>query len=141
MAEKPIGFETITKLVRDPIIVRVVTVLDITSLSILEVLEYGLTIQDVNHALVSDVIQIDKATLPRAEIVSFEDLLVAGEIYYYQFLNSKVRLTELGNYLLECIKGSQTEQEIIEKAGERFALGKFSPPEHPQRSGQYPGHG
>ena len=66
--------------------------------------------------------------------MSFGDLLVAGDIYYYQFLNSKVRLTELGNYLLECIKGSQTQQEIIEKAGERFALGKFSPPDHPQMS-------
>lgn len=138
MAEKPIDVETITKLLKDPIIVRVVTILDIASLSILELLEYNLNRQDVSYALTKGVIQIDKATLPPAQIASSEDFFVAGDTYYYQYLNSKVRLTELGNYLLECIKDSQTEQEIMEKAEERFASGTFSPPEHPHRSSQYP---
>ena len=114
MAEKPIDFETITKLLKYPIIVRVVTILDIASLSILELLEYNLNRQDISYALVRGVIQIDKATLPRAQIASSEGFSDAGDIYYYQYLNSKVRLTELGNYLLEYIKDSQTEQEIIE---------------------------
>lgn len=67
--QKPTDFETITKLLRDPVIVRVVTVLDITHLSILELLEYGLTRQDINHALSNGVVEIDKETLPRGDHV------------------------------------------------------------------------
>jgi hypothetical protein len=125
MTEKPIDFETITKLLKDPVIVRVVTILDIASLSILELLEYNLNRQDISYALVRGVIQIDKATLPPAQIASSEGFFVAGDIYYYQYLSSKLRPTELGNYLLECIKGSQTEQEIIEKGEEGFAIRKI----------------
>lgn len=109
-AEKPTDLEGLTKLLRDSIIVRVVTVLDIARLSILELLEYGLTRQDVNHALASGVIKIDKQTIPQAEISSTEGLLVAGDIYFLQFLSSKVKLTELGLHLLERIKGHQSEQ-------------------------------
>jgi hypothetical protein len=134
-AQKQIDFETLSKLLRDPVIVTVVTVLDIASLSILELLESGLTRQDVNHALTNGVIEIDKETAPKAEVSSAEDLLVAGDIYFMKFLSSKVRLTGLGLYLLECIKECQTEQEIIEKARERFKSGTFIPPEHPHRPG------
>jgi hypothetical protein len=38
-----IDSDQLTKLLRDPIIVRIVSVLDIASLSILELLEYNLT--------------------------------------------------------------------------------------------------
>lgn len=119
-AEKPTDLEEPTKLLRDPIIVRVVTVLDIAALSILELLEYGLTRQDVNHALASGVIKVDKQTMPQSEITSTEGLLVAGDIYFLQFLSSKVKLTKLGLSLLECIKGSQTEQEMLMKARDKF---------------------
>ena len=86
MTEKPIDFETITKLLKDPIIVKVVTILDIASLSILELLEYNLNRQDISYALVRGVIQIDKATLPPVQIASSEGFFVAGDIYYYQYL-------------------------------------------------------
>jgi hypothetical protein len=134
--KKQVDLETITKLLRDPIIVRVVTVLDIASLSILELLEYDLTRNDINRALVGGVIEIDKATLPKTEITSAEGLLVSGDVYYYQFLNSKVRLTELGKYILDIIKGCQckTEQELLEKALEMFESGTFTPPEFPHKS-------
>lgn len=112
---KPADLETITRLLRDPTIVRVVTVLDIASLSVLELLEYGLTRRDVNHALINEVIEMDKKT----ETLS-EGLLVSGDTYFYQFLNSKVRLSELGMHLLDCIKGSQTEQEMLKKASQKF---------------------
>ncbi len=104
--QKQVDPDTITKLIADPIIVRIVTVLDIASLSILELLEYDLTRKDVNHALASEVIEIDKATLPQAQIdtSSEEELMVAGDIYFYQFLNSKVRLSELGKYILVRVK-------------------------------------
>jgi hypothetical protein len=120
---------------RDPAIVRIVTVLDITHLSILELLEYGLTRQDINRALASGVIEIDKETFPRADITSAEGLLVAGDVYCQQFLSSKVKLTALGLYLLDCIKGRQTDQEIIEKAQKMFESGAFTPPESPHMAG------
>ncbi len=132
-AQKSIDFETLTKLLRDRIVVKVVTLLDIARLSILELLEYGLTRQDVNHALASGAIEIVKETMPKTEITSAEGLFVAGDIYFHQYLSGKVRLTGLGLYLLDCIKGCQTEQELIEKAQRMFESGTFMPPESPHR--------
>jgi hypothetical protein len=135
-SKKHVDLGTITKLLRDPIIVRIVAVLDITSLSILELLEYNLTRKDINHALVEGVIEIDKTSLSKNEItLTGEDLMVSGDVYYYQFLNSKVRLTELGKYILDCINECQcqTTQELIEKAMEKFEEGTFSPPGYPHR--------
>jgi len=56
-----IDSEQLTKLVRDPIIVRIVSIIDIASLSILELLEYDFTRRDINYALSSGVIAIDKS--------------------------------------------------------------------------------
>ncbi len=53
-----IDSEQLTKLLRDPIIVRIVSILDIASLSILE---YNLTRKDINYALSSGVIAVDKS--------------------------------------------------------------------------------
>lgn len=134
-AQKQMDFETLAKLLKDPVIVRVVTVLDIARLSILELLESGLTKQDINHALTNGVIEMDKETMPKVDVTSPEAMLTAGDTYFQQFLSSKVRLTALGLYIVDCIKGCQTEQEIIEKARERFGSGTFAPPEHPHRPG------
>ena len=123
----------ITELLKDPIIIRIVRILDITTLSILELLEYDLSRNDVNHALNSDVIEVDKAASPIINITSTSDLLVAGDTYFYQFLNSKVRLTKLGSYLLDCIKGSHNSQEVLQRAREIFGL-DFVPPESPHKS-------
>jgi hypothetical protein len=49
--------EQLTKLLRDPIIVRIVSIIDIASLSILELLEYDLTRRDINYALSSGVLE------------------------------------------------------------------------------------
>ena len=134
-AQKQTDFETLAKLLKDPVIVRVVTVLDIARLSILELLESGLTKQDINHALTNGVIEMDKETMPKVDVTSPEAMLTGGDTYFQQFLSSKVRLTALGLYIVDCIKGCQTEQEIIEKARERFGSGTFAPPEHPHRPG------
>jgi hypothetical protein len=56
-----IDSDRLTKLIRDPIIIRIVSVLDIASLSILELLEYNLTRKDINYALSGGVIAVDKA--------------------------------------------------------------------------------
>lgn len=134
-AQKQVDFETLAKLLKDPVMVRMVTVLDIAHLSILELLEHGVSRQDINHALTSGVIEVDKETLPKAEITSAEGLSVSGDIYFLQFLSSKVRLTGLGLFLLDCIKCCQTEQEVIERVRDRFVSGTFVPPAHPHRPG------
>ena len=56
-----IDSEQLTKFIKDPIIVRIVHILDIASLSILELQEYDLTRKDINHALSNGVIAIDKS--------------------------------------------------------------------------------
>jgi hypothetical protein len=120
--------EEITRLLGDHVIVKVVTVLDIVSLSVLELLEYGLTRGDINHAMTKGVIKMASGQLPQ------EGLLVAGDTYYQQFLNSKVALTELGRYLLDCIKECQGAANVAD-CMERFAPGMFSPPEAPRGPG------
>ncbi|MGA8737900.1 MAG: hypothetical protein WB501_02650, partial [Nitrososphaeraceae archaeon] len=62
MSDKiPIDRVTLSDLMRRPIIVRIVSILDITSLSILELLEYGLTLKDINFSMANGVIAYDKA--------------------------------------------------------------------------------
>jgi hypothetical protein len=104
----PIDRATLSELSSRPIIVRIVTILDITSLSILELLEYGLTLKDINFSMANGVIAYDQA----AKRVSTEEtalgIPLSGD-YYYNFLNSKVKLTELGLYILDSIKNNQTE--------------------------------
>jgi hypothetical protein len=65
-----IDSDQLTKLIRDPIIIRIVSVLDIASLSILELLEYNLTRKDINYALSSGVIAVDKSA---ASSTAYED--------------------------------------------------------------------
>ncbi|HEY7227551.1 MAG TPA: hypothetical protein VH481_05445 [Nitrososphaeraceae archaeon] len=99
----PIDRAILSDLISRSIIVRIVTVLDLTSLSILELLEYGLTMNDINFSMANGVIAYDKA----AKRVSNEEtalgIPLSGD-YYYNFLNSKVKLTELGLYILDTIK-------------------------------------
>lgn len=58
MSERPpIDMATVTELMRSQVITRIVTILDITSLSILELFEYGLTLKDVNYAMANGVIR------------------------------------------------------------------------------------
>jgi hypothetical protein len=104
----PIDTITLNELLSRPIIVRIVAILDITSLSILELLEYGLTLKDINFSMANGVIAYDK---PRKRVSTEETALgipLSGD-YYYNFLNSKVKLTELGLYILDTIKRNQSE--------------------------------
>ena len=121
---KVINSNELTKLLRDSIIVRIVSIVSNTSLSILELLEYNLTRKDVNYALSSGVIVIDKSSLSSSQSslsypnVSLDknNILVSGDYYSYNFLNSKVKLTDLGMYILETIKaGNQTVDKEIPK--------------------------
>jgi hypothetical protein len=106
----PADTVTLDNLISKPIVVRIVTILDITSLSILELFEYGLTLKDINFSMANGVIAYDKET----KRISYEQtalgIPLSGD-YYYKFLNSKVKLTELGLYILDTIKSNQTEQK------------------------------
>lgn len=83
------------------------TILDITSLSILELFEYGLTLKDVNYAMANGVIAYDKPKKPLGiEETTAVGIPLTGD-YYYSFLNSKVKLTELGIHILDSIKGNR----------------------------------
>jgi hypothetical protein len=104
----PIDRVILSELMRRPIIVRIVTILDITSLSILELLEYDLTIKDINFSMANGVIAYDKAPKRLSIEETALGIPLSGD-YYYNFLNSKVKLTELGLYILDSIKNNQTE--------------------------------
>jgi hypothetical protein len=129
-----IDSEQLTKLLRDPIIVRIVSIIDIASLSILELLEYDLTRRDINHALSSGVIAIDKSVSSSSayedmQSIDQRNMLVSGDYYFYNFLNSKVKLTEIGMYILESIKGEkQSNRNVLPKELEeqRGQLSGFS---------------
>lgn len=98
---------TVTELMRSPVITRIVTILDITSLSILELFEYGLTLKDVNYVMANGVISYDKPTKPLgSEEPSALGIPLTGD-YYFNFLNSKVKLIKVGLCILETIKGIQ----------------------------------
>lgn len=108
MSERlPIDMNTLTELMRRPVIIRIVSILDITSLSILELLEYGLTLKNVNYSMANGVIRYDDIFKPSSD----EDYKALGipmtADYYYNYLNSKVKLTEIGLYILESIKANQ----------------------------------
>ncbi len=110
MSDKiPIDGATLSNLMSKPIVVRIVTILDITSLSILELFEYGLTLKDINFSMANGIIAYDKET----KRISNEETALGIPLtsdYYYNFLSSKVKLTELGLYILDTIKSNQTEQ-------------------------------
>ena len=106
----PIDRVTLSELMSRPIIVRIVTILDITSLSILELLEYDLTIKDINFSMANGVIAYEKATRPVRSEDTALGFPIAGD-YYYNFLNSKVKLTEIGLYILDTIKSNQSERD------------------------------
>jgi hypothetical protein len=105
----PLDHDALSELLNDPAMIRIVTVVNLASLSILELLEYGFTRKDVNRAMAKGVIEFDKPSVPsmpetmsRGDIV--HHVLETGD-YYFGMLSSKVKLTRLGLYMLEIIEG------------------------------------
>jgi hypothetical protein len=122
---KMIDPDRLTKLLRDPIVIRIVTVLDIVSLSILELLEYGISRKDVSYALANDIVMFDKSVLIYNDISSSfplteGDIISGGDYYFHNFLNSKVKLTDLGLYILETLKAEQLKANVPSNNVNRF---------------------
>ncbi|AFU58964.1 hypothetical protein Ngar_c20320 [Candidatus Nitrososphaera gargensis Ga9.2] len=125
----PLDHDALSGLLSDPVMIRVVTVVNLASLSILELLEYGFTRKDVNRAMAKGVIEFDKpATLSAPETMSksgvVQHVLETGD-YYFGVLSSKVKLTKLGLYMLEIIE-ADTQSAIAE--------GSLDEPEQEARS-------
>ena len=105
----PLDHDALSGLLNDPVMIRIVTVVNLASLSILELLEYGFTRKDVNRAMAKGVIEFDKPPMP-----SVPQTMSKGDVahrvpetgdYYFGLLSSKVKLTRLGLYMLEIIEG------------------------------------
>jgi hypothetical protein len=134
----PIDPVHLTELIRNPVIVRLVSILDLASLSILELLEYDLKRSEISYALSEGVIAIDKtnslSSLSRllpTEMMRDDNILLIGDSYFYDFLNSKVRLTELGLYILDSIKEDLSKKELPVNQANQFDLSSFNPPTRP----------
>lgn len=114
---KMIDADRLTKLLRDPIVIKIVTVLDVVSLSILELLEYGITRKDISQSLAEEIITFDKSTIIHDDVSSNfplteKDIIASGDYYFYNFLNSKVKLTEIGLFILDTIRGEVDSTRI-----------------------------
>ena len=139
MSDKKIPIDPVhlTELIRNPLIVRIVSILDLASLSILELLEYNLERREINYAMSEGVITIDKPDFPSSsqlhttKMMQEDNILLRGDSYFYNFLNSKVRLTELGLYILDSIKGDQIKMKLLVDQANHFDLSSFNPPTRP----------
>jgi len=105
----PLDHDALSELLNDPVMIKIVTVVNLASLSILELLEYGFTRKDVNRAMAKGVIEFDKSPMPSMpETMSKRDVvhhvLETGD-YYFGLLSSKMKLTRLGLYMLEILEG------------------------------------
>jgi hypothetical protein len=108
-----ITLQDVDDLVRDPVIIRVVTLIDITNPSVLELLEDGLSINDIRYALTKSVISFiwsppytttTSGLYKPLEITERADIVTSDEAYHNS-LRGKLVLTKLGLSLLEYIKG------------------------------------
>ena len=86
------------------------------------------------------VIAIDKTTSPSSssqlqstETIQEANILIRGDSYFYNFLNSKVRLTELGLYIVDSIKRDLSKKELLVNQANQFDLSSFNPPTRPHQ--------
>jgi hypothetical protein len=105
----PIDRVALTKLLNTPAVIRIVTILDITSLSILELFEYDISIGDIIYSMVNGAITYDNSAI----VSTTEESLLSiptNPRHYYAFVRRKVKLTDLGLYILESLKGERSER-------------------------------
>jgi hypothetical protein len=64
-------------------------------------------------------------------LLTEQDIIASGDYYFYNFLNSKVKLTELGLYILETLKGEKLKTNIPPDKPDTFqdysSLGNIRP--------------
>ena len=99
----------LTSLMQNPTIVRLVSVLGNTNLSVLELLEYDLSIAEVNYAFFNNIIEYLR--IPRLNESKMQNLPLSYDLYYYS-VRKKVKLTGLGLYILENIETSSVKRHV-----------------------------
>ena len=79
----PIDPAHLTELIRNPVIVRIVSILDLASLSNLELLEYNLDRREINYALSEGVMAIDKTNSASASQLHTSEMVqvLRGDSY------------------------------------------------------------
>jgi hypothetical protein len=123
----PHNHDALFQLLNDPMILRLVTVVNLASLSILELLEYNFTRKDVSRALAKGVVKFDKTSVPSAPEGTSKEVirhvLETGD-YYFGVLSSKLRLSYLGLYILETIEeqASQIAHHVPKAQSEQLLL-------------------
>jgi hypothetical protein len=123
----PIDSVSLTKLLNDASIIRIVTIVDITSLSILELFEYEISFRDIVYSLVNGVITYDNS----AAISTTEESLLAvptNPHHYYAFVRRKVKLTAIGLYILESQKKERYERRTLQEFQQELP---HTDPRHP----------
>jgi hypothetical protein len=76
----PIDPVHLTELIRNPVIVRLVSILDLASLSILELLEYDLERREISYALSEGIIGINKTTSTSSSQLRPTEMMQEGNI-------------------------------------------------------------
>jgi hypothetical protein len=117
----PLNHDALATLLDDLVIVRIVTVVNFASLSILELLEYGLARKDIGRAITKEVIAFDNPIETAGKALTAMDILI-GEDFSQEMLRKKVRLTELGLYILEVVEESSNPQAGRIGGGDKLEL-------------------
>lgn len=131
----PSDLNPLSEVLNDSVMIRIVTVLNLACLSILALLEYGLTRMHISRAMAKGVIEFEKSPMPHVpETMSKRDVvqqaMETGD-YYFGLLSSKVRLSRLGLYMLEAIEGEMEAARpgaVLERQeDERGTFGEQAP--------------
>lgn len=106
----PMNHDALSDLLNDPLIVRLVTVINVTSQSILEVLEYGFTPSDIGRAMGKGVVEFDTSSGQQkvGKIDVIQPNFEMGD-YYSELISRKVRLGRLGLLMLEIVEADLKE--------------------------------
>lgn len=109
----------ISELLHDSAIIKFAKLLDVSDIpSLLDLLEYGLTRCEISRAIAKDLatVDIDKEVRNSLAIRDGEEAnIIMDNVKYQKILGCKVRLTELGLYILDCIKGFVVEWQAFKR--------------------------
>lgn len=109
-----VDYDAVYEVLGDLVITRLVSVVNLTSLSILELLEYGLSRSDISRAMAKGIVEFDRRR--EAEAAVKTDILqriLEKEEYYFALLSSKIHLSKFGQFILEII---QEDEKIASRS-------------------------
>ena len=95
----------LTSLIQNSAIVRLVSILGNTNLSVLELIECGLTTAEIDYAFSNSVIEYLR--IPSINESKVQNLPLSYDTYYYS-VRKQIKLTDLGLYILENITPTST---------------------------------